>query len=267
MNTNTYKTIQDLLINLEQQLTENLKAAPDGNLRISKCRSAIQYYHCHENCKSPNGTYIKKKELALAQALAQRDYEQELLSKAKQVLRKLQQNPLYFKSVYKELGSVYETQSEQRKSLVIPGVLPDQFFIENWMNVTYQTKPFADFTNEIYTQRGERVRSKSEKIIADAMNQAGIPYRYEKPLLVGSVLVHPDFTILDTSTRTEFYWEHLGMMDSPDYLKNALHKIQQYEKSGICQGERIIYTFESTQTPLDTRLVERIISHHFLQAD
>ncbi len=267
MNTNTYKTIQELLIKLEQQLTVGLETAPKGNLRISKCRTAIQYYHCHENCKSQNGTYIKKKERALAQALAQRDYEQELLSTAKHAFRQLQQNPLYFKSVYKELGSVYETQNELRKSLIVPVILPNDSYIENWMNATYQTKPFADFTNEIYTQRGERVRSKSEKIIADAMNQAGVPYRYEKPLLVGSMLVHPDFTILDTDTRTEFYWEHLGMMDSPDYLKNALHKIQQYEKAGIFQGERMIYTFESTQTPLDTRLVERMISHYFLNAD
>lgn len=50
----------------------------------------------------------------------------------------------------------------------------------------------------------ERVRSKSEVIIADILNQEGIPYRYECPLqLKGWGKVYPDFTVLSERERPE----------------------------------------------------------------
>ena len=50
---------------------------------------------------------------------------------------------------------------------------------------------------EIYTERGERVRSKSEKIIADKLFLQNIPYHYERPIyLKGFGMVYPDFCCL-----------------------------------------------------------------------
>ena len=46
---------------------------------------------------------------------------------------------------------------------------------------------------EILTEKGESVKSKSEKIIADKLNMMNIPYCYEVPLyLKGYGYVKPD---------------------------------------------------------------------------
>ena len=45
------------------------------------------------------------------------------------------------------------------------------------------------------TRSGVRVRSKSERTIADALEQREIPYRYEAALALGGASRYPDFTI------------------------------------------------------------------------
>lgn len=54
--------------------------------------------------------------------------------------------------------------------------------MEQWVAQEYQGKEFQKGTAVILTQKGERVRSKSEKILADYFYQHNIPYKYEKPL-------------------------------------------------------------------------------------
>ena len=56
--------------------------------------------------------------------------------------------------------------------------------------------------NAIITEKGEAVRSKSEKIIADKLYMKEIPYVYEQPLyLKGYGYVVPDFKILNVRTK------------------------------------------------------------------
>ena len=71
-----------------------------------------------------------------------------------------------------------------------------------------------------------------------------------------SAWIHPDFTILRRSDRKEVYWEHLGMMDDPEYAANALMRIDLYERNGIFPGDRLILTHETGRQPLRTRLIE-----------
>ena len=83
----------------------------------------------------------------------------------------------------------------------------------------------------------ERVRSKSEVIIADTLARHGVPYRYEYPLKLKSGrdgafrTIHPDFLCLNVRTRAEFYWEHFGLMDDPDYLERTLAFIRLFKCS------------------------------------
>ena len=56
----------------------------------------------------------------------------------------------------------------------------------------------------LITEKGEYVRSKSEKIIADTLTKNNINYVYELPLrLKGYGTVKPDFTVLNKRTRHE----------------------------------------------------------------
>ena len=116
----------------------------------------------------------------------------------------------------------------------------------------------------LITEKGEYVRSKSEKIIADTLTKNNINYVYELPLrLKGYGTVKPDFTVLNKRTRHEYVWEHFGMMDDSIYVKNAIKKIEQYGKSGYVQGRNFIATFESKEAPLNTVTINRAIQDFF----
>ena len=129
----------------------------------------------------------------------------------------------------------------------------------------YTGKEFFDDMPVIMTERGERVRSKSEKIIADKLFAMGIPYRYEYPVqLKGSGTVYPDFTLLNVRERKQFYLEHFGMMDDPEYSEKAIKKLEDYAKNRIYIGKNLLVTFETLQKPLDMKVVEQMLKEFIL---
>ena len=114
------------------------------------------------------------------------------------------------------------------------------------------------------TDRGERVRSKSELNIANMLNKMNVPYKYECPIrLSNGKIIHPDFTVLDVKKRREIYWEHRGMMDDRMYLKHAIERVKEYGKSGIYVGDNLLLTEETSTLPLGTNEIERLIRHFF----
>lgn len=60
-----------------------------------------------------------------------------------------------------------------------------------------------------------------------------IPFRYECELQLEETTLYPDFTLRHPLTGQVFYWEHFGMMDNPNYCRNATTKLQLYFSHGI----------------------------------
>ena len=264
-----FKEIRNLLVikmeelNKLQSMTEkSIKRAPEGTLVLSECRGTVQYYH-KTNCNQKKGKYISKKNEKLIKELAQKDYDsnfwQEIEKEKRNISKILGLLPK------KELTETYERLSERRKELVEPHVLTDEQYAEQWTNSQYMEKTFLDNMPVLITERGERVRSKSEKIIADKLYSMGIPYKYECPLkLRGYGTVYPDFTILNIQSRQEIYLEHFGIMDNPQYASKAIIKLESYLKNGIHLGKNLLITFETYQRPLDTRLLEQMLKEFVL---
>ena len=84
--------------------------------------------------------------------------------------------------------------------------------------------------NKIYsTSKGDKVRSKSEVIIANLLFQHNIKYEYELPLeYEHGKYIEPDFTIF-LSNNEKIFWEHLGMLGSETYDENWLNKMKIYD--------------------------------------
>ena len=121
---------------------------------------------------------------------------------------------------------------------------------------------------EIITERGERVRSKSEKIIADKLHALGIPYRYEYPLVLeGNIKIYPDFAILKMPQREEVYLEHFGLMDNIEYMDSVIYKLNTYERNGIYLGVNLYITHETSKVPLNTRALDGMIKQLFCVED
>lgn len=94
-------------------------------------------------------------------------------------------------------------------------------------------KIFLDDRLIYRTDRGELVQSKSEWIIADKLNAAGLRYLYEKPIVLDATERWPDFTIPDDDRGITWYWEHLGRMDLAGYRNRWAKKLAGYANAGI----------------------------------
>ena len=94
------------------------------------------------------------------------------------------------------------------------------------------------------TNSGIRVRSKSERTIADTLNQKGIIYRYEAELALGGVSINPDFTIFRPFDGKMILWEHLGLMDDDGYRHKTVEKLALYARYGFFPLGNLICTYE-----------------------
>lgn len=238
-----------------------LKTAPVGRLKVVTSHGQLQYYHVIAEEKSLP-VYLSKKDLKLARKLAQKAYDKKVVSAAERELKAWNMLASFFPETTVE--ELYETLSPARQALVVPVVPTDEQYRAVWEAVEYTPKPFKEGAKVFYTDRGERVRSKSEQLIANLLYRLGIPYRYECPIKVAvngkTQTWYPDFTILDVKNRKEVYLEHLGMLDDRseenNYARNAFWKMKVYEENGLYEGKNMLYSFETGQAPLDITYVE-----------
>lgn len=191
------------LLKVKKEKEKALEAVMEGTLRVCCGGGKTQFYH-RTDPKDFNGIYIREKDIALAQKLAQKDYDKKVLGAVKKELNAIDR---YFSSCpAKNIEQIYDNLHEARKKLIIPVIEPEEDYVRNWESVEYQGKEFYEDTPEFYTAKNERVRSKSEVIIADALAREGIPYRYEYPVyLKGPGQIYPDFTVLNVRNRKEVF--------------------------------------------------------------
>ena len=249
---------------LERLLAENeeaMKSDPTGILRASRHHGGYQYY-VRENKQDKNGRYLQNEEIELARQLAQAEYHKHLdqaLRKELQMIHKWQR--LCNVAPWDE---AYEKLTTPKRNLVEIPVLSDEDYAAAWSAMEFERKEFHDDDPELYSTRGERVRSKSEVLIADALYAAGISYHYEMPLkLKRRGVIHPDFTVLRMQDRKAIYWEHFGKMDDYEYRMKAFERMRDYEANGYYLGHNLIATFETRKQPLDTRTVRGIVEQVF----
>ncbi len=158
---------------------------------------------------------------------------------------------------YDEIETIYTSMIPSRQSLVTPVIMPIDTYVSHWEKVEYDHRIFTDDMPEIITEKGERVLSKSEKILADKFLLLNIPYRYEFPLFLSGIgIAHPDFMLLNKHNRQEYYWEHMGKMDDPEYAEQALLRINAYQKNGFIPGRNLILSYETKKHPIDMKIAE-----------
>ena len=242
---------------------KSLSYAPQGSLRINIKGKKIDYYHYDANDAAipAHGRYIGRNSMDFAEALAQKAYDKNVLKCAKEEFELIEKLTKTYERTVPE--KIYESLEDARKKLVNPIFLPDDEYIKQWEAKEYVGQGFALGAHEIYTRKGERVRSKSEKIIADCLNELCIPYRYECPLhLEPYGIIYPDFTILNINTRKEGYLEHFGLLDDEEYLDKALKKVDLYLKNGLRPGKELIITYESSQHVFDQRYLKELLGDY-----
>ena len=265
---NTMLQQQELLQSYLKKARYSLSRKPEGILSTSTSNHCVQYlWKSHES--DSKWTYLSKKETRLIKALAQKDYDERFIRTGEKLAKTINwmtrigaEQDIHF--FYHALAQVYTDLSEPRRKLVVPYVLPDDLFVAAWREVEYAGKEFWEGDPEIITDNGERVRSKSEKMIADWLLKNKIPYRYEFPLETEDLgTVYPDFTILDLWHRRNVLLEHFGRIEEEGPRKRMVKKFDAYIKEGYIPGDNFLFTMECDGLILDTRYLEKLFRNRF----
>ena len=268
-----------------QKIRETQKEMPKGHLRVAQKGNKRPWFYHYTSPDDLTGKYIRKKDTEFAKALAQKDYNATLIAQLQKEITTLQEY-LTQSQNGRAIPKLYENLCPARQTLITPVTLTDEQYIAQWKSVTWQGRPIVPDTPTYDTANEEQVRSKSEVIIADALCRHGIPYRYEYPVELlkkspstelrdhnndlrnhnnalsnhNTITLHPDFLCLNIHTRQEIIWEHFGLMDDPEYAKNAAAKLRLYAENNIFPGRGLILTMETQTEPLSTRVMEKLIT-------
>ena len=262
-------TVLEELVLLNKSLEKRIEAikkrnknAPEGSLRIINKWNKYQYYH-RINPSENMGKYIPRKDRPLAVRLAQKGYDKKLLEALTGQQKAIEK---FIKDYDPDAAiEVYEKLSAPRKELVTPEVLSNEEFIKQFLSEPYTRLGFKDTDPEFYTANGERVRSKSEILIADALRRHDVPYLCEYPVYNnGVIFAAPDFKCLNKRLRKVYYWEHLGMLGDQDYADRNVKKMDKYILADDFDENRLILTFETDSHPLNTKVIEAKIRKYLL---
>ena len=252
--------LKKLEVQTEKTFKENLLK---GRIKINASSKYPQIYLITKS-KDPNGKYLGKKDANMISRYCQRDYSKRVLKKIQDLINKLEKflNGLPSELCSASLENFLAEKNLVRRKYLTDSVLSDEEFVKAWLFVKYKGKAFLETNSELVTDRGERVRSKSEMLIANKLATLGIPYRYEFPHKLRDrhgfkITVYPDFTLLNKETRKEIILEHFGRMDDPEYVSHTLEKLNLYGRNGIFPGSRFLFITETSRHPFDMRLFEK----------
>ena len=256
----TDKNIESRIEEINKELEKIRKVEkkfPQGELQCFKNENRYKW-----KIKEDNGLrYLPKTERNQAEILALKKYyecrKKELESEAagwKAYLRKTDKI---------KISSEYLLNHPEYGRLLAKNFRPLNRELERWQEEPYEksTKHPEDLL--VQGTHGKMLRSKSEAIIDRMLFQNKIPFHYEEKLVLDGIILYPDFVIRHPITGQYFYWEHLGMMDNPDYCKHACDKIKLYCQHGIIPSVNLILTYETKQYPLSADKVEMILQEYF----
>lgn len=249
---------------LEEESKRRLKSykgLEKGNIRVCTHNGVSQYYFKKKGENKEH--YISRIEIGKIQFLIQRDYDEKILKKLQEMIKRLEKfNAAYDSNI---LDDFYNNLPVGRRELIKPIMPTGQTIIDEWYNNNPGNKNTYRIIHEFPTLRGEVVRSKSEKMIADLLFTKGIPYVCEPEVrLKDGSKACPDFLALNVKLNKSVYIEHLGLVDQELYATRNFNKLIDYEEVGIVLGDNLIITMETEKRPLDMKVAEKKIEQFLL---
>ena len=106
------------------------------------------------------------------------------------------------------------------------------------------------FARMVTTLSGLKVRTRSEKRIADFLYKKGINFEYEKEVMFNGRKYIPDFYLPEPNLYIEFFgWSHI-----PDYQNKVEEKMRVYKENGM----NCIYLFHKGSKNLEDILEKEL---------
>ena len=253
----------------------DLKNSPLGTLVCQTHHGKNQFLQIYRE-DSRRIRRVITKDIELQRALAKKEFSEKALKILDQNIQNLKQaidgitpfDPdLILKNMTKGYAKLPEEFFFDRNSLTIDLHLDGE---ENarvmrhreWGQEPCHESSYYEEHKNIMTSKGIKVRSKSEALILEMNYRFDLDVKYDEELWLGSHLIVPDFTYQGADGRP-FFWEHMGMMNKPDYAAHNYEKLQDYYECGILLGDRLILTFDKDGT-IDMGMIEATITHEVI---
>lgn len=233
---------------LLKQEKQELKELPKGTLIIRKRKN--RYFYARKDGNKEKGITKNK---VLTYQLARRRY---LLTTIPIRI----ENLMNLKACLDNISSVKHTSQDNS----IPPIMTTASYSYGellLMNNSASCNTFAPEHLIYTTASGIKVRSKSERLIADRLYHNNVAFQYESQLLIGHREIYPDFKIIRKDKKIVF-WEHNGLMDNEEYAERAHEKIELYNSIGFFQHTNLICTNE--RDILDAKKIDEIIYRFIL---
>ncbi len=247
------------LLDLSNKQINKYSNSPDIHIQTSVTNGREQFY-CFDGATRTR-KYLKSGEILKYASIIQRDYDLLINYRLQKIQKKLSRIAKDIKDVdISKITGVYEKQPSAKQPYITPIIPSDEVFIAKWYEEHKGGQNSYPIEGNIYTEKGEQVRSKSEKILADLFHKYNIPYVYEPMIkLANGRRACPDFAVLNLRTRETLYWEHLGLIDQEEYATKNMEKIHGYEESDLVLGENLLISMESSKKGLNTKTIEKQI--------
>lgn len=247
------------LLQKKAELERQLQAAPEGRIVCYRNGRYLKFYQCLRDDGREERHYLDKSKADLIHELVQKAYCQYELCDIDHDLKAINQYLKYWNEGSRLLDHLAaEPWLEQVEPYVTRKAK-----VEQWEQEAYPHSDRHPENLKIRAATGIRVRSKSEAIIASELHGRQIPFRYECRLILGSVEIYPDFTILDPKSGDALIWEHFGMMDDESYAANMVSKLRLYIRNGYIPGVNLITSYETKDHPLEIGHIRALIGYYF----
>lgn len=256
------KIVIDKLISQHQRVRDSLAkevlAKPKGKLYVREIGDRVYFAEYADG--RVKGITEDAREVC---ALARKEYAEFLLCKEKMYCKVLEKLSAELGRIEKEFnGGRFE---EWLWRLECRGIDTGRVVFDEekyaWMTELYESNPYKPEHLRYTAKCGIKVRSKSERMIADRLTERGILFRYEMRIDTESGVMYPDFVIRKENGEL-VVWEHFGLMDKNDYLLDAMKKIVKYRSAGFVQHKNLICTWESDLESLE--MIDEIIDRFIL---
>lgn len=247
------------LIMQYQTLKKEIETFPDGELLCVRNGNYIKYFKSN----GTNPIYISKKDRQPAETLAIKKYYSLKLKELNQEINLINKYIERYQKIEFRSLTLLDDSSCFKELLKSHFQTPTTEY-QQWLDSDYEHNTTHPENLIHKTMSGQKVRSKSEVIIANTLCINKIPYRYECGLHLEDIIFFPDFTILHPKTMELFYWEHFGMMNNNAYSENAYNKLKIYGNHGIIPPINLITTYETQKNPIDSEKINQLVNDYFL---
>ena len=252
-----FERIRKSMVDRRHSLMDELSYLPEGELYIRKDNGLHNYYQRFRRTGNRKKERRKgvKKDPELLNALVRKKYVTEALSILEKDLAATEQLlKVYILSDENSVMEGFVNKFPELAEGIYHGISDPQVWADEWRGI-------SDFHDESLISTaadGTLRRSKGELLIGARLDQYKIPYRYEA-LAHPDLPYRPDFMISRPKDGKIFFWEHLGLVNDPEYMANCRKKFSAYETAGIVPWDNLIITYDQADGGINEKLIDAMI--------